>query len=284
MKITHRRWGSITGSTEITNDLTLQEEAGKLAQQLFGSVLKSCANFTNELLDICTRAQGKDLLVIHNPGGFGSTPLEHLLEWERSIVEGVSATIELLGCNWLLTQYFRTGDSWWAHVRDMKEQVYFFFKGESSKAKVMAAELKFIVQHVKNLKILLLGASQGAAFNNTVMQQLGELHQVYSIELGIFFPHMPRRVITGRTLAIDSNGIMPDPMAHRNLKAGFKAYITAPHRWIKYRMQGKPEKFTYCINAPGHNYNWEYPEVQQQIKDFLNTNFGTKNDVEVVRP
>ncbi|MFC1984916.1 hypothetical protein ACFLUW_00840, partial [Chloroflexota bacterium] len=155
MKITHRRWGSITGSTEITNDLTLQEEAGKLAQQLFGSVLKSCANFTNELLDICTRAQGKDLLVIHNPGGFGSTPLEHLLEWERSIVEGVSATIELLGCNWLLTQYFRTGDSWWAHVRDMKEQVYFFFKGESSKAKVMAAELKFIVQHVKNLKILL---------------------------------------------------------------------------------------------------------------------------------
>jgi hypothetical protein len=114
-----------------------------------------------------------------------------------------------------------------------------------------------------------------------VMRQLGELHQVFSIELGIFFPHMPRRVITDRTLAIDSNGVMPDPMAHRNLKAGFKAYIIAPFRWTKYRLQGKPEKFTYCINAPGHNYSWEYPEVQRQIIDFLNTNFGTKSNLKV---
>jgi len=68
-------------------------------------------------------------------------------------------------------------------------------------------------------------------------------------------------------------------MAHRNLKAGCKAYITAPFRWIKYQLQGKPEKFTYCINAPGHNYNWDYPEVQQKVISFLEKNFGTKAEV-----
>ncbi len=284
MKIGYRRWGNIPRGTEITMDLTLQAEAGKLAQQLFGNALGKCANFTSELLEVCAGARGKDILLVHNPGGFGSTPLEQLLKWERSIVEGVNATIEGLGYNWLLTQYFRAGANWWAHMRNMKEQVRFFFIGESYKARLMAAELKFIVQHINNLKIILVGASQGAAFSNVVMRQLGELYQVYSIELGIFFPHMPRRVITGRTLAIDSNGTMPDPMAHRNLKAGAKAYIIAPYRWIKYRLQGKPEKFTYCINAPGHDYSWEYPEVQRHIKDFLNTNFGTKSKVEVVRP
>ncbi len=284
IKIGYRRWGNIPRGTEINMDLTLQAEAGKLAQQLFGNALEKYANFPSELREVCAGARGKDILLIHNPGGFGSTPLEHLLKWERSIVEGVSATIGGLGYNWLLIQYFRAGASWWAHMRDMKEQVRFFFTGESSKAGLMAAELKFIAQHINDLKIILVGASQGAAFNNVVMQQLGELHQVYSIELGIFFPHMPRRVITERTLAIDSNGVMPDPMAHRNLKVGAKAYITAPYRWIKYRLQGKPEKFTYCINAPGHDYSWEYPEVQRQIKDFLNTNFGTKSKVEVVRP
>ncbi len=283
MKIIQQRWGNTLG-TEISVDLTLRAEASKLARQLFGNSLEKCANFTGELLEVCARARDKDILLVHNPGGFGSTPLEHLLKWEKSIVEGVSATIEGLGYDWLLTKYCRTEAGWWLHMRDMKEQVRFFFKGKYPKAKVMAAEIKFIAQHVNNLKILLLGASQGAAFSNVVMRQLGELQRVYSIELGIFFPHMPRRVITERTLAIDSNGTMPDPMAHRNLKAGAKAYITAPYRWIKYRLQGKPEKFTYCINTPGHNYSWEYPEVQRQIIDFLNTNFGAKHNVEVVRP
>jgi len=259
-----------------------QEEANILAEQLFGDDTKKCAGFTNRLLEACTRAQGKDLLLIHNPGGWGCTRLEQLLEWERSIVDGISTTIERLGHQWLLTQYFRNGHGWWAHLQDVREEGRFFFKGRSSKTKVMAAELKFITEHIKNLKILLIGASQGAAFSNSVLRLLGELRQVYSIELGIFFAHMSRRIITERTLAIDSNGVMPDPMANRNLKAGFKAYLTAPFRWTNYRLRGKPEKFSYCINAPGHNYDWKYPEVRRQITEFINLNFGTDSNLEVV--
>ena len=141
---------------------------------------------------------------------------------------------------------------------------------------IAAEELKFISEHNDDLKILLIGASQGAAFSNAIMRHLNGVNKVYSIELGTFFPHVPRRVITERTLAIDNNGLMPDPMCHRNLWAGFQAYITAPFRWIKYRWQGKPQKFTYCINAPGHDYNWEYPEVRKKITDFLTANFGKR--------
>ena len=265
----------------MTNYTALQEEAHHLAQQLFGNETEKCASFTNRLCDICTRVQGKDFLLIHNPGGWGSTPLEDCLEWEKSIVQGVSDTIEKLGYSRLLIQYLRSGSSWWAHMRDMKDQVRFFLKGKSFKPEVMATELKFIAHHINNLKVILLGVSQGAAFSNAVMRQLGGLNRVYSIELGILFPHMSWRVVTERTLAIDSNGLMPDPMAHRNLKIGFKVYITAPFRWIKYRLQGKPRKFANCINAPGHDYSWEYPEVHQRITDFLNVNFATKSNLEV---
>jgi len=262
------------------NYLALEKEAGHLAQQLFGKETKKCAGLTNRLLDIYTKAQSKDFLLIHNPGGWGCTSLEHLLKWERSILEGVSATIEQLGYSWLLIQYFRSGKSWWSHIWDAKKEARFFLKGKSFKAEILAAELKFLTRHLNTLTVILIGASQGAAFSNAVMRQLGELRQLYSVELGTFFPHMPWRVVTERTLAIDSNGVMPDPMVHRNLRVGFKAYITAPFRWIKYRLQGKPEKFTYCINAPGHDYSWEYPEVQRQITDFLNLNFGTKSSLE----
>ncbi len=264
--------------------LALKEEASHLAEQLFGNNIKKCASFTNKLLDICTRAQGKDFLLIHNPGGWGSTPLEHLLQWERSVVEGVSDTIERLEYKWLLTQHFRSGSGWWAHIRDVKKEARFFLKSKSSKVMVMVALLQFITQHVNNLKVILIGASQGAAFGNAVMRQLGDLPQVYSIELGICYPHVSRRVVTERTLAIDSNGLMPDLMIHRNLKARFKAFITAFFRWFKYQLGGKPAKFTHLINLPGHEYSWKHPEVQQQIIDFLNINFGTKSNVEVDVP
>ncbi|MFC1941439.1 hypothetical protein ACFLWL_03450 [Chloroflexota bacterium] len=266
------------------NHVLLQEEASQLAQQLFNNDTKKRASLTNRLLDTCIRAKGKDFLLIHNPGGFGGTPVEHLLRWERSIIEGITATVERLGYSYLLTQYFRSGYSWWSHMRDLKEQIIFFFKGKSSKERVMAAELKFIVRHLQNLKVILIGASQGAAFSNAVMRQLGELGQIYSIELGICYPHVFRRVVTESTLVIDSNGLMPDLMIRRNLKARFKALITALFRWSKYRLQGKAAKFTHLINLPGHEYSWEHPEVQRQIIDFLETNFGTKSNLKVGVP
>ncbi len=263
----------------MTDDYSaLEEEARHLAQQLFGNDIKKCASFTNRLLDICTRAQGKDFLLIHNPGGWGTTHTKYLLQWERSIVAGTSVTIERLGYTQTLIQYFRTGKGWRERMLDIKEGTHFF----ATKARVMAAELKFIAQHINNLKVILIGASQGAAFSNAVMRQLGELRQVYSLELGIPFFYRSRRVITARTIALDGNGLMPDALMEWNIPIILRTYLTAPFRWIKYKLQGKQMKFTYCINVPGHDYNWDYPEVQRQVEDFLNMEFGTKSNVEVV--
>lgn len=288
-RLNSRKEVLMPGYSPKTRDITdwsgmnsdLRAEASQLAEQLFGNKKRQRTNFTKRLLELYTQAQSKDFLLIHNPGGWGSTPLVHCLEWERSIVAGIRATVERLGYGSLLTQYFRSGNSWWSHLWDFKEQIRFFLQGKSNKAEEMVAELKFITRHLDNIRVILIGVSQGAAFSNTVMRQLDELHRIYSIELGLFFPHMSRRVITEHTLAVDSNGMWPDPMAQRNLWAGFKAYMLALPRWIKYWLQGKPRKFTACINVPGHEYRWEYPEVQRQIVNFLETNFRTKKEVEV---
>ncbi len=260
---------------------TWNEEAHHLAEQLFRQNTRKRTAFVNRLMKICTEARSKEFIIIHNPGGWGSTPLPECLEWEKSVVQGVTATIERLGYSRLLTQHFRNGQSAWVHLVSFWEQVRFFFQGESREVGVMAAELQFIIQHLRNLKVLLVGISQGAAFSNAVMRQMGEVDRVYSIELGLIFPHMSRRVVTERTLAIDSNGIIPDPISQRDLWAGFKAYIKAPFWWVKYRLQGRPRKFTYCINTPGHDYNWEYPEVRRRITEFLEINFGAKRKLEV---
>ncbi len=254
------------------------EEARHLAQQLFNNDIKKHAAFTDRLVDICTGAQDKDFLLIHNPGGWGHTPLEQSLQWERSIVEGVRDNVAGLGYNWWLIQYIRSGHSWRDKMRDVKEQAAFFV----NKARIMAAELRFIMEHLSHLKVIMIGVSQGAAFGNAIMREMGTSDRIYSIELGLPFPYKSRRVITGNTLTVDGNGLMPDALMEWDVFTIVKTYLGAPFRWIKYRLQGRPTKFTYCINVPGHDYNWDYPEVQGQIENFLKLKFGIKSDVEVV--
>jgi hypothetical protein len=255
----------------------IKEEVEHLASQFYSNDMNKHAGFTSRLLDIYTNARDKDFLLIHNPGGWGTTPLERSLQWERSIVEGVHATIDKLGYTSLLRQYFRTGHGLHERILDIREQACFFF----SKAKLMAAELKFITEHLKSLQVIIIGVSQGAAFSNAVMQSTGQAERITSIELGLPFPYKNRREITENTLAVDSNGLMPDAVMEWNIFTMLKMFSGAPFRWVKYRLQGKRIKLSYCVNMPGHDYNWEYPEVQRQIEEFLYTNFGYKENVEV---
>ena len=197
-----------------------REEMRLLAEQLTRRNGARPADDVGWLENALGRAVGKEFLLIHNPGGWGNAVLQDCQEWERSIVDGVIQTMNDLGRSWALVQYFRSGDSFWRHMQEIRREMAFFFRGQSAQAETMAVQLKFLVEHLKGTRVILVGASQGAAFSNTVMRHLAGFPGVYSVELGIFFPHMSRRVVTERTLAIDSNGFMPDPMANRTSGLG----------------------------------------------------------------
>ena len=261
----------------MTESSVIEEGIRQLAQELFGDDRKRCNGFSERLLDMYTMAEHKQFLLIHNPGGWGSTPIDNLLQWERSIIEGVDTTIKKLGYSGVLMQYFRSATGWRAVMNDIREQYRFF----AWKSKIMAEEIRFITQHQDRLKIVMIGVSQGAAFSNAVQQHLDGTDRVFSIELGTPFFHKSKTVKSDRTLRLDGNGLMPDALMEWNVPVILKTYFSAPFRWAKYKLQGKNVKFTYCINLPGHDYNWDYPEVQRQIEEFLNKKFGNNSDVEV---
>jgi hypothetical protein len=251
----------------------IMESANRLALKLFPHDRKKHEMFSIDIQELYSSARNKDILVIHSPGGWGNTRWDGLLDWEKSIVTGVTAVIDKLGYSWIMKQYFRSGDALWGGKSVYREAQVFLF-GVSYRAQVFAEELKFITVNLPKLRIVLVGASQGAAFNNMVMMKLGNVERVYSIELGTFFPHMSRRQLTNRNLAIDSNGLMRDPMCRRDLWTGTKSYFGAFVHWFRHKMQGHKIKFTNCINTPGHEYSWEYPEVQRRITEFLTAVFG----------
>lgn len=262
---------SVNGSEQ-----SVREKSAELAKKLFPGNSKKQEELSDRLVQTISQVQNKDLLVIHSPGGWGNSRWEDLQEWEKSIVTGVTSALTKLGYSLIMVQYFRSGPTWASHMKDVFKEAQFFFAGVSYRAEVMAEEVKFIIQQLPQIKVVLVGASQGASFNNTVMMKLGEADRVYSVELGTFFPHMPRRKLTERNLAIDSNGFMRDPMCNRDLWAGFKAYLGAFIRWFRHRIIGQKVKFTNCINTPGHEYKWEYPEVHRRITEFLTGKFQEK--------
>ena len=58
-------------------------------------------------------ARNKDVLVIHSPGGWGNARWEDIQGWEKSIVTGVTATLEKLGYSQTIKGYLRSGDALW---------------------------------------------------------------------------------------------------------------------------------------------------------------------------
>ena len=253
----------------------INEPLTQLAVKLFPHCQKRRQIFVDNVLEIYLASRDKDVLVLHSPGGWGNAHWDGVQDWEKSVVTGVTATIQKLGYSWIMKQYLRSGDGLWGGVSIWREAQTFFF-GVSYRAQVLAKELILITESLPKLRIVLVGASQGAAFNNMVTMKLGDAERIYSIELGTFFPHMKRRQLTKRNLAIDSNGLIDDPICHLNLLASTKSYFMAFTRWFEYKAQGKHVKFTLCINTPGHEYRWEYPEIHGRINEFLNTVFGEK--------
>ncbi len=258
------------------DSLTIKQEIDALAQRLYPRNDKKREQSRSVLLDYYEKAKDTDVLVVHSPGGWGNTDWPGIQDWEKSIVTGVTLTLEKLGYNNSMVQYFRSGNGIIRHMRDFPKELRFFTSGDNYRADVMMEELNFLINKLPSLKIVLVGASQGAAFNNAAMMRLSHRENVFSIELGTFFTHMKRRLLTDHTLAIDSNGLMPDPMCHRDLWTGYKAYVSAFSRWFRSKMQGKKIKFTNCINTPGHEYKWEYQAVNVPIIQFLTAKLGVK--------
>ena len=248
----------------------LLEEARDLGRQLFGDGSGKVAPFAERLIGIYQDTRGKDILLIHNPGGWGNATLESCMHWEKSVVAGISATLEKLGYRLSFRQYLRAGVGWREHLRDIRDYFRFF----TIQRRILAAEIEFLTAHIENLRVVLIGVSQGAGFSNAVMQRLSQLKRVYSIELGVFFYHRPQRVITERTLIIDHNGLATDAVIEGDLMTMVMTLPMAFLRWVKYRLKGKPVNFSRCIKLAGHDYHWEYPKVSQQIGDFLKVNFG----------
>ncbi len=126
-----QRTKSVSEDPELTPeiDFPIVDAAEQLAAKLFPHSKKKRALFVSGLHSMYSAAVNKDILVIHSPGGWGNSRFhEGLQDWEKSIVTGVTATLEKLGYSCIMRQYFRCGDALWGGKKLVQRGAVFLFR------------------------------------------------------------------------------------------------------------------------------------------------------------
>jgi hypothetical protein len=234
------------------------EDATRLAQELFGNYQDKYNSFMNQLLATYLEAEEKDFVIVFNPGGWGEELVEASPDWQ-SISSGIESELESSGYSSLLLTYRRTVDTLQSRFRELVELV----TGYSLKAEELAYRIEFLTSHIPELRVIITGESNGTIISDQVMRILASNQQVYSIEIGP--PFWYKKAMLDRTLVISNNGIVPDAFSRGNILAMIRANLGG--------LFGHPAadsgNILYFIRAPGHDYQWQYPEVSAQIRDFL---------------
>jgi len=243
------------------------DDAIRNAEELFGRIKDESLDYINELLAMYTESMNKDVLLIFNPGGWGSSPAEVENGW-GSILDGIKQQLAASGMDSLVLTFQRTTDNWLGRCKELEE----IFTGYSSKAKDLASRVEFLTAHNPELKIIITGESMGTIMSGKVMDVLGTNPQVFSIQTGP--PPWYKMENTERTLVITDNGIMPDSFSRGDLFTMLKANLAALFNLRS--AENNQGTVLKLFRSPGHDYSWEYPAVSLQITEFLENTVGGK--------
>ena len=243
------------------------EHATALATELFGDYQTERDIFVRELLAVYSEAEDKDYIIFFNSGGWGWNMVENSPEW-WSISAGIKSELDSSGYESLLLDYQRTVNTWRGRLNELLEMA----KGYSSKGKELASRVEFLTSHNSDLKVILAGESNGAIICDEAMSILEDNPQVYSIQTGPPFWH--RNVMRDRTLVLNSNGIIPDSFSQGHFMTMIRANVKSVFGIGA--SEDSSGKILHYIEAPGHEYWWQYPGVYSKITNFLDGIFEAK--------
>lgn len=241
------------------------DEARALAAELFGDNAEKCDEFIGQLLATYLAARDKDVVIIFNLGGWGWSALSETREGE-SFFSGIESELNAMGYSLLFLNHKRTARTFNSSMSEFMLAAGIY----PSKAQDLAARIEFLIKNIPGIRVIVTGVSNGTLICDEVVDILEDNPQVYSIQMGP--PFWNNAASTERSLVIRGNGVTPDSFSRGDFLAIIRANIES--------FFGLPQEYLgdilLYIEAPGHDYSWQYPAVRSQITDFLRANFGPK--------
>ena len=243
------------------------EDASRLATELFGDYQEKCDEFVKQLLVTYSVAKNRDFVIFFNSGGVGWNLLETSVGWS-SIFDGITTELSNLGYTSLSLDYLRTDRSWEGFIDESMNLISLY----PAKTKELAGRVEFLTNYNPNVRVILIGESNGTVICDRVLNDLKDNPRVYSIQTGP--PFWYKDTGLDRRLVLKTGGVIPDSFTEGHFSTMIVATVEnllgIPPR------EGESGTILHFISAPGHDYWWEYPGVSPEIVKFLRENFGVK--------
>jgi hypothetical protein len=243
------------------------QDAKTLSNELFGQSSNSEIYF-KQLISAYSAISDKNLLIIFNPGGWGTKALADSTDW-TTIVNGMAAELGLAGYKVAILNYQRTKDNLVGHLNEIEESI----SGYYSKSKDLATRIEFLINENPELNVILTGESTGTMICDSTMNLLKNNDRVYSIQTGS--PFWQNNTIRDRTIVVNDNGVIPDTFSRGDLFTAAKSNLKA---LIGNNSPKDEAKILNIFYAPGHEYWWQNPKVYSQIGAFLKEYFGVQSE------
>ena len=241
------------------------DDATAVANDLYGDYLEKRDSFANQLMASYYESKDKDFVVLFNSGGWGWKGIENSTGWE-SIYKGIEGYLTVSGYEPVMLNYRRTVST----LQGCIDEVLEMLTGYSSKTRELATRVEFLTRHDPDMKVILAGESNGSVISDSTMNALEYNTRVYSIQTGPPFWHGWSK--RDRILVLTDNGIVPDSFSNGQIWTMIKSTIKTSLGLND--SKDVPTKVFLFFNAPGHYYEWEYPEVYARITGFMKENFN----------
>ena len=246
---------------------SVAEDAYRVATDLFGDHQEGCYEFTKQLLITYSAAKDKDFVIFFNSGGVGWSLLETSVGW-YSIFDGITQELADSGYTSLSLDYLRTPRSWDGFFDESMNMISLY----PTKTKELATRVEFLTDYIPNIRVILIGESNGTVICDRVLNRLKDNPRVYSIQTGP--PFWYKSTMLERRLVLKSGGIIPDSFSDGDfftmIGATLESLLGFP------RQADESGTIMRFVSAPGHDYWWQYPGVSPEITKFLHDNFGVK--------
>ncbi len=238
------------------------DDAAKIARELFGANRGKTVDFSDQLIRSYIEAKDKDLILLFNPGGWGITPISDAPGW-LSIINGIKGELITAGYHPVVLEYRRTTSTVLGRWKEFIELLNHY----PTKSRGLAERVKFLTSHIPNARVIVTGESNGTVVSDYAMALMRDNSRVYSIQTGTPFWH--QQVVKERTLSLNSNGVRPDALSRGEVPTLIWSTVK---QWLHLSAPSDTAHLGKYLNAPGHDYSWQYPEVYTAITNFLNTN------------
>ncbi len=246
---------------------TVIDDSVELASELIGKGQENIKKFADQLVATYMEVKDIDVVIIFNSGGWGWNLTRETPGW-TSILDGITSQLESQGYNSMVLNYRRTSSG----ITGCLKEFYEVATSYPHKAKDLAWRVEFLTDHLPNLRIIVAGESTGTVISDKAMDILKDKTQVYSIQTGAPFWH--KHTALDRTLLMNSNGRGTDTFSYGNVPAMVWATVKG---WFGLTSPNdNPGNILSWLKAPGHDYSWQYTGVCSEVVDFLDRNFGKK--------